>query len=277
MKRLRYALQNLFTGLPAISPLAIALAVWRPRRLVEMMSDTWRLFRRHAGLRIPAITPWDLLDFKGVATLRIGENGLYAAQDTSFVLMQVAVMLRPERIFEIGTSLGHTTALFAMNTPESTRLFTLDLPPEAAIPSGVTELYLIELARKRLGEAFRDTNWAARITQLYGDSLTFDFSPYYDSMDLVTVDGSHSYRFVQSDSFNAFRMIRPGGVVVWHDYESMRIEYGVSRCVHRLRRVHGIPVHRLGRDPSDTRFAVLRVDAESKARLVALANDPASF
>jgi len=242
-----------------------------------MLSDTWRLYRRHAGLRIPPITPWELLDFNGVATLRIGENGLYAAHDTSFLLMQLAVMLNPERIFEIGTSLGHTTALFAMNTPPSTRIFTLDLPPESAAPEGATDLHLIELARSKLGQAFRGNNWQSRITQLLGDSSTFDFSPYDNSIDIVTVDGSHSFPFVRSDSFNAFRMVRPGGIVLWHDYESMRSEYGVTRFVDRLRKTHGFPVYRLCRDPADTRFAVMRVSAADKPRLVMLAQNPQAF
>lgn len=228
------------------------------------------MYRHHAGLRVPAITPWELLDFKGEVSLRMGENGLFAAQESSFLTMQLAAMLKPQQVFEIGTSQGRTTALLAMNTPPTTRVITLDLPPEMAAPSGASDLHLIELARKELGIAFRGTNWASRITQLTGDSATFDFSPYYDEMDLVTVDGSHTYRFVRSDSLNAFRMIRPGGVILWHDFESMRSEYGVSRFVDELRR-EGLPVYRLGREQGDSRYAVMRADPAVKTQLMKLA------
>jgi predicted O-methyltransferase YrrM len=195
----------------------------------------------------------------------------------NFLMMQLAAMLRPKRIFEIGTSQGRTTALLAMNTPDDTQIFTLDLDPSQPLPGQVSDPHLIELAKKELGIAFRGTNWAKKITQLLGDSGTFDFSPYADSIDLVTVDGSHTYRFVRSDSLNAFRMIRPGGVILWHDFESMRSEYGVSRFVEEMRRDHRLPVFRLSREQGDSRFAVLRVDESGKKKLAALAReDPAA-
>lgn len=268
MASLWHRIKDVFAGLPAASPFCLPLAARRPTRLPIFLADTRRLYRHHAGLRVPSITPWELLDFKGEVTLRLGENGLFAAQESSFLMMQLVAMLRPQRVFEIGTSQGRTTALIAMNCPPTTQIFTLDLPAEMAVPRGASDLHLIELARKELGVAFRETNWAGRITQLLGDSSKFDYSPYYDAMDLVTVDGSHTYEFVRCDSMNAFRMIRPGGVILWHDFESMRSEYGVSRFVDELRGEHGLPVYRLGREQGDSRYAVTRVDAGSKKRLV---------
>src|SRR5262249_40540245 len=140
--------------------------------------------------------------------------------------------LKPERVFEIGTSTGRRTALMAMNTSETARIFTLDLPPDAAVPEGASDLHLIENSKHEVGKHFRETRWnGSKITQLFGNSKTFDFGPYHESIDLVMVDGSHTYEFVESDSFNAFRMIREGGVILWHDYESERSEYGVSAFV----------------------------------------------
>jgi len=266
MASLAHKLKDLLAGLPAVSPLAAMLALRRPARLPVFLADTLRMYRHHAGLRIPSITPWELLDFKGEVALRLGENGIYAAMEPNFLMMQLVAMLRPKRVFEIGTSQGRTTALIAMNTPPETQIFTLDLDPSKPLPGQVSDVHLIELARRELGVAFRGTSWEKRITQLLGDSGTFDFSPYYDSMDMVTVDGSHTYRFVRSDSLNAFRMIRPGGVILWHDFESMRSEYGVSRFVDELR-AEGFDVRRLGRDQGDSRYAVLRVDAKTRERL----------
>lgn len=263
---LRFLIRDFIQGLPALSPLAFLLALRNPRRLPIFIADTLRLYRGHAKLRVPSITPWDLLGHSQPVTLRLGENGLFAAMENNFLMMQIAAMLRPLRIFEIGTSQGRTTALLAMNTPPETQIFTLDLPPEATLPAGVSDLHLIELARKELGIAFRGTNWESRITQLLGDSGSFDFTPYYDTIDLVTVDGSHTYKFVRQDSLNAFRMIRPGGVILWHDFESMRSEYGVSRFVDECRRA-GLPVFRLGREQGDSRYAVMRVTEEIKPKL----------
>jgi predicted O-methyltransferase YrrM len=269
-----HRLLDALRGIPALSPLAFALLLRRPGRLPVFLSDCWRAFRHHAGLRLPAMTPWELLSHDTPVSLVLGENGLFAARESSFLLMQLAAMLRPQQIFEIGTNQGRTTALLAMNTPASTRLFTLDLPPDATAPGDVTDRHLVELARQELGSAFRGTSWEPRITQLLGDSSRFDFAPWRNSIDLVIVDASHNLPYVISDTRNAFRIVRPGGVIVWDDYESMRSEYGVSRVVDGLRRRHGIATYRLSRDVGDSRLAVLRVDAECKKRLLALAEQP---
>ncbi len=55
-------------------------------------------------------------------------------------------------------------------------------------------------------------------------------------------------------------MIKPEGVILWHDYESMRSEYGVNRFVDRLRVVHQLPVRRLSSARGDTRYAVFASD-----------------
>jgi len=58
----------------------------------------------------------------------------------------------------------------------------------------------------------------ARVTFLEQDSATFDESPYAGTMDAVFVDGAHVYEYVRNDSEKGWRMLRPGGVVIWHDF-----------------------------------------------------------
>jgi predicted O-methyltransferase YrrM len=70
----------------------------------------------------------------------------------------------------------------------------------------------------KIGRLFRKTEVEQKITQLWGDSLTFEFTPYEETMDLVFIDGNRQYEYVNSDSQNARRMLRPGGLLVWHDY-----------------------------------------------------------
>lgn len=136
------------------------------------------------------------------------------------VLAALVAYLRPKRIFEFGTYQGEMTANFALNAPQNCRIFTLDLPPEqqtTRLPATESDLYLagnrhFSLEFESLPEA------AERITQLHCDSADFDSSPYTSSMDFIFVDGAHSYEYVANDSRHAFRMLRPGGVVVWDDY-----------------------------------------------------------
>ena len=74
------------------------------------------------------------------------------------------------------------------------------------------------LEEKHRGTRYSGTPEQSRITQLYGDSATFDYSPYYNRMALVFVDASHSYTYVKSDSENAFKILSRHGTIVWDDY-----------------------------------------------------------
>jgi hypothetical protein len=71
------------------------------------------------------------------------------------------------------------------------------------------------------GEAYRGTEEEARITSLYGDSATFDFSPLAGQVDVVFVDGSHSHAYVKNDTERALEMLAPGGVIAWDDYPAV--------------------------------------------------------
>ena len=131
----------------------------------------------------------------------------------------VARHVGARRIFEFGTYLGRTTYHLALGEGKP-EVFTLDLPPQGEKPTdyklgtAVTAVHSLKLQ----GVFFRGKPEASRITQLHGDCRTFDYAPYLGSMDLVFVDGGHTYDLIASDSEWAFKLIRPGGVIIWHDY-----------------------------------------------------------
>ncbi len=68
------------------------------------------------------------------------------------------------------------------------------------------------------GHFFRNSPVAERVIQLHGDSRSFDFTPYHKGMDFIFIDAGHTYEFVANDTAHAVKMLRPGGVIVWHDY-----------------------------------------------------------
>jgi hypothetical protein len=35
---------------------------------------------------------------------------------------------------------------------------------------------------------------------------------------LIFIDGCHDYEYVRKDSANALKLLRPGGLLFWHDY-----------------------------------------------------------
>lgn len=131
---------------------------------------------------------------------------------------------QPKTIFEIGTYSGFTTLHFACNSPEDCKIYTLDLPPDFELRDkrnySYDDLMVVELSKKNIDRRVYKQDPAGRkITELFGDSKIFDFSPYYGKMDLVFIDGNHSYQYVQSDTENAFKMLSPEGVIVWHDFD----------------------------------------------------------
>lgn len=136
------------------------------------------------------------------------------------VLAALCQGLGARTFFEIGTNRGRTAWTVARSNPELT-VYSLDLPsPEAAADA---RLEMIDADRGAFegwqrGVAFRGTPEEPRIHQLLGDSATFDYGPYEGRMDVVFIDGSHSYEYVRSDTEAALRMLSPCGAVVWDDF-----------------------------------------------------------
>ncbi|WP_428659598.1 class I SAM-dependent methyltransferase [Runella sp.] len=135
------------------------------------------------------------------------------------VICQIVQKYQPKHIFEIGTFEGRTTLNMALNAPDA-RILTLDLPAEELANTKMKidkgeEAYV---RKKQSGGRFLDHPAKKNINQLYGDSATFDFSPYYNFIDLMFVDGSHAYEYVLSDTDRALKLVKKGGIILWHDY-----------------------------------------------------------
>jgi predicted O-methyltransferase YrrM len=126
--------------------------------------------------------------------------------------------LQPRAIFEFGTFNGRTTLNLALNAPPDATVHTLDLPTpgETVLPTAWDDGQF-QLG-KAAGSLWTASRCRARIEQLWGDSAYFDQSPYQDRMDLIFIDAAHSYEYVANDTTKAFRMLKPGGIIVWDDY-----------------------------------------------------------
>ena len=156
----------------------------------------------------------------------------------------LSVLAKRARLaFEFGTCTGKTAYLWARNMPPDGKVVTLTLPPDQVSAyrrdAGDSALDVANALEESRFTRFRytGTDAAARIEQLFGDSKTFDESPYEGACDLIFVDGSHAYSYVSSDSRKALRMVRPGGLVLWHDYDGARRHAnGVFRALNELSR-----------------------------------------
>jgi len=153
------------------------------------------------------------------------------------------------RLFEFGTCTGKTAYLWARNQPSDGTVTTLTLGPDqhaayqpAAKDDPVAERYAKQESRFTRF-LYSGTEVEAQVQQLHGDSKQFDDTPYAGSCDVVFVDGSHAYSYVVSDSTKALRMVRPGGLVLWHDYspESPGVFQALNELARRipLRHIQG--------------------------------------
>lgn len=232
----------------------------RHRRLLTQVA-------RHFGYRSPGAPPESLpevplealvppaTDFRLLEPVeRDGNVSLYE-------LLSIAQVVRhagPAASFEIGTFNGRTTLNIAANSAPGAVTWTLDLPAAgldaAALPLDSADVKYVQKAAS--GELFRGQEEALRIHQLLGDSAAFDYAPYRGGMDLVFVDGAHSYEYVISDSRNALEMLRGGtGTLLWHDYGGWD---GVTRALNELH-ASGEPWSAMRRI-RDTTVAYLRVE-----------------
>ncbi|MDD2733276.1 MAG: class I SAM-dependent methyltransferase [Desulfuromonadaceae bacterium] len=153
------------------------------------------------------------------------------------------------KIFEIGTFVGRMTRIIAINSGKNAIVYTLDLPQK--------------LVPHIIGEFYHDTDESERITQLYGDSTLFDYSPWYNEIDFCWVDACHDFEFAYSDTIVAFKMVKDGGWIGWHDYRHSAPWAGVTKAVRMFNSIIGGGIIHI----NGTTTAVLQVTADMKNKV----------
>jgi len=160
-------------------------------------------------------------------------------KEEAVFLSALVCLSAPKIIFEFGTFNGFSTAHLAMNAPEGGRVYTIDLPDGAALPEknlsahqAYDDLLTVEFKGRNAGRFFAGGKAPGNIVQLRGDTLDYDFSAWHGKVDFCFIDACHSYKYVKSDSENAFRMLSRGGIIVWHDFDINH--YDVFRYLNRL-------------------------------------------
>ena len=136
----------------------------------------------------------------------------------SYYLALLVKHLDARNLIEVGTSFGESALLFAMNTSESARIVTLD----------------IQRDNPTVGSRFRGTAYEHKIQESRCSlaELKTKLSP--GTFDFAFIDGDHSYLGVLDDSRTAITLLRPGGMICWHDY-SFRFRDDVVRALDHLR------------------------------------------
>lgn len=190
------------------------------------------------ALELPQVSIGDFCDEREpIHVLEpIGRGGNVALEEI-VAIARVMQAHKPQTVFEIGTFDGRTTLNIAANLADGGRVLTLDLPRDQVTSAAfdISDADAAFVEKDVSGARFLGTRYAPRIQQLFGDSATFDFSPYEGQVDMVFVDGAHTYEYVMSDTERALRLLRNGcGVILWHDYNE-RTGQDVPAALHELR------------------------------------------
>ena len=108
------------------------------------------------------------------------------------MLQGIAYEIPSCRFLEIGTYRGETAANLA---------------------SGCIEVVTVDV-NKEAGEFCKGMS---NVKQVTDNSITMDWDKL-GKFDLIFIDGNHSYVGVKADTENAIRVLKEGGIIVWHDY-----------------------------------------------------------
>jgi predicted O-methyltransferase YrrM len=123
---------------------------------------------------------------------------------------------KPRRHLEFGTWEGFGAALVGHGT--EAEIWTINLPQGEAGGDGES-LYAATDAGDSIGWRYRAAGLASRVHQLLCDSRDFETADFGgDFFDTVLIDGGHTPDLVANDTDKALKVLRPGGLCVWHDF-----------------------------------------------------------
>ena len=244
---------------------ALSVANLRGLRLAVTRSDAAREYfarclREYDGLSgngLPQKDPLAFIHQQGwtdaVPTDRVQlptrfSDGAGLGLDELVILAAVTRLLKPRKVFEIGTYMGLSTSAFILNSPSDAEIVSLDLPRNGQRGT-VDQDYAPaerELIREhRVGALLHELGLASRYQQILCDSLDFDPAGHADSVELGFIDGGHGLKFVRNDTLKMAKMMAGRGLVFWHDYGGRG---GLLPLAHYLEQLsRSIPIYRVGR------------------------------
>jgi predicted O-methyltransferase YrrM len=129
-----------------------------------------------------------------------------------------------KKIFEFGTCSGKTTYLMGLNSSDDTRIVSITLNPYDLNNIRKIDKDNKVSFRNIINESvydkflFSGKEVEKKIEIIFQNSLNFDYNKYKKEMDLIFIDGGHTYSVVKSDSEKSFEMINKNGIILWHDY-----------------------------------------------------------
>ncbi len=133
-------------------------------------------------------------------------------------LLEIYEKLDPQAVLEIGSFFGGTL-YYWLNLGSPQIMTCVDLPIESN-----DGRYQQMLESRKLWDQwiknsgtynFKFHDIKGDSTSLYVINKVYNLNPH--GIDFLFIDGDHSYEGVKADYDNYFSLVRPGGVIVFHD------------------------------------------------------------
>jgi predicted O-methyltransferase YrrM len=150
----------------------------------------------------------------GDVELRIGQVESEIVQVCELIELE-----QPKRLLEIGTNLGGTLFLFCRAAPTDAHLVSIDLPyqPAPEHPNGYLGYH--ESRRLVLRAFTRPSQRVSLLQRNSHDPKTMEKARgmLAGPVDFLFIDGDHAYEAVRRDWELYSPLVRPGGLVGFHD------------------------------------------------------------
>jgi predicted O-methyltransferase YrrM len=141
------------------------------------------------------------------------------------LLIERVAPIRPKTVVEIGTARGGTLFLLSCVADQRARLVSIDLP--AGLYGGGYPAWKGLSYRRLMGVQ-------QKLHLIRGNSheeVTFKKAAHAlggDQVDLLFIDGDHSYEGAKTDFFKYRSLVRPGGLVIFHDILKSKHDHDVN-------------------------------------------------
>ena len=129
-----------------------------------------------------------------------------------------------KKIFEFGTCSGKTTYLMGLNSSDDASITSITLNPSDLNNIKKKNMDNKVSFRNIIHESvydkflFSEKEVEKKIKIIFQNSLNLEHDRFRNQMDLVFIDGGHTYSVIKNDSEKSFEMINETGIILWHDY-----------------------------------------------------------
>lgn len=142
------------------------------------------------------------------------------------ILAALVAQVQPRKVLEFGTCEGASTWHLLANAPDEAVITTIDLPAHAKV-EGSSDSGLQGVSDRPL----LPRNDRIRLIEM--DSR--QWLPDTHDVDFAFIDAGHSHVCVKNDTEKALSVMRPGGLMLWHDASWQGDNYAVNKYLRSLR------------------------------------------